>query len=247
MGRPAYIWVRETVDWSDREAVEAQYPPGFREKAERWNRTFEMPFHVFRGRVREIALLNHSRVSGAVCADWEEIPDGALVLPTDDDDWFAPGIVSELRAALDPSALGAYWNSSWLEVPMDLLHLAHLAKIRLLPWSGQFWTCTTNNYAMVKRGGTRWPLYRHVYASRWIDGGGGARMRRLNRSLSVQNRTIASRTSLGLWREGFEHRSLGVKHRAYRGLYGRATLEGIEWARPYVEMMGVLMADLKRR
>jgi len=243
---PAYIWVRDTVDWSDWDAVEAQLPTGFDAKVERWNRTFEMPFHLFRHRVREIAELNHSSVEGAVCAEWDEIPDGALVLPTDDDDWFAPGIVAELRAALDPAALGCWWQSSWLEVPTDIGHMLHLVKQKL-PWSRQFWTCTTNNYAMLKLEGTRWPLYRHVYASRWMDGGGARRMRRVDRTLSVQNRTLASRTSLGLWQENFAHRSLRAKHRAYRRLYRRADLAGVEWARPYVEMMGALMSELEPR
>ena len=81
-----------------------------------------VPFHVFRRRVREIAQLNHARVEGAVCADWEEIPNGALVLPVDDDDWFAPDAVRVLERGFDPGTTGYYWTSSWVERPINLRH-----------------------------------------------------------------------------------------------------------------------------
>ena len=77
-----YIWVRTSVDWDDEAAVLAQCPPYFRPKLELWNATFAMPFHVFRGRVREIARDNLAAVEGASrAAAWDEIPDGASGAP----------------------------------------------------------------------------------------------------------------------------------------------------------------------
>jgi hypothetical protein len=91
-GAVVAIWVRKPVPWDDEGAFRAQIPDAFRRKVDVWNGTFTMPYHVFRGEVRRIAELNQDAVRGAARLDWEEIPDGALVLPVDDDDWFAPDI-----------------------------------------------------------------------------------------------------------------------------------------------------------
>lgn len=64
MTEPVYIWVRATLDWEGEEAVRTEFRP----RVDPWNATFNIPFHVFRHRVREIARLSHSRVEGAVCA-----------------------------------------------------------------------------------------------------------------------------------------------------------------------------------
>jgi len=85
-----YIWIRKTLDWEDEAAFRAQLPPHLIEPVELWNDCFKLPFHLFRARLRQIASLNRSRVDGVACAPWDAIPDGALVVPVDDDDWFAP-------------------------------------------------------------------------------------------------------------------------------------------------------------
>ena len=78
-----------------------------------WNDTFNISYQRFRHRVEQIAQLNHSRVEGAVVSEWDEIPDGALVMPVDDDDWFVPGAAQALEAELDPEAIG------YLAQPLD--------------------------------------------------------------------------------------------------------------------------------
>ena len=72
--------MRATVDWEDERAFLAQASPDFRAKVEVWNDSFNIPFHVFRRRVREIGELSLGRVEGAVRARWGEIPDGGVVL-----------------------------------------------------------------------------------------------------------------------------------------------------------------------
>jgi hypothetical protein len=72
-----------------------------------WNQTFDLPYHVFRQRVRRIAELNLQRVENAVRARWDEIPDGALVAPVDDDDWFAPDSAQRWSASSAPARRAA--------------------------------------------------------------------------------------------------------------------------------------------
>jgi len=98
------IWVRTAIDWADEAALPARLEPAFPPKLELWNETFSIPYHRFRHEVCEIARLNLSRVAGATVRPWEEIPDGAIVLPVDDD-WFAPDIVERLTPRLDTAAI----------------------------------------------------------------------------------------------------------------------------------------------
>jgi hypothetical protein len=245
VANPVYIWVRATLDWEREEAVR----PTFRPRVDLWNATFNLSFHAFRHRVREIARLNHSRVEGTVCAGWEEIPGGALVLPVDDDDWFSPDTARVLERELDPRAVGYYWRSTWIEVPRTLGHRLYLIQRRLLPWTPPKWICTTNNYAMIKSEGAKALLEDHCEASRWvegqIEGPGRAAVKRIDRRLSVANRTLGSQTSLRYNDPSMSRSRLIRRFRRYRRLYDRATPPELDWCRPYLEMMAALMEELE--
>jgi hypothetical protein len=240
-----YLWVRRTLDWEDEAAFWAQIHERDRPGVEAWNATLNMPFHLFRHRVREIAALNQSRVQDVEHADWDAIPEGSLVLPVDDDDWFAPEIAAVLAARLDGEAIGCRWPSTWVEVPLDLGHRLHLLAHRRLGRPLKF-LCTTNNYALVKRADNRELLRNHVEASRWFEarlkepGGGG--VRGLDARLSVANRNLGSSTVLQrIDRPAELLRRLGP----YRRLYHREPRTELAWARPYVTMMAELMDDLE--
>ena len=127
------IWVRKPVEWEDEGRFLSQVPPDFRRRVELWNETFTIPFHVFRAEVRRIARLNHLAVRGAVCCVWEDIPPGAIVLPVDDDDWFAPDIGDVLAQHWDHAAPVFRWPPSFLEVPTDLRHELFTIRRRLFP------------------------------------------------------------------------------------------------------------------
>jgi hypothetical protein len=241
---PVYIWVRTTLDWADEEAVLAGVRPGFRPRIDLWNRTFNLPFHVFRHRVREIARLNHARVEGAVCADWDEIPRGALVLPVDDDDWFSPDAARVLDRARDPDAAGYVWEGRWLEVPMSLGHRVYLLRRRLLPWSAPKWICSTNTYALPKEEWATPLLGNHVDASRYFEGRAGS-LKRLPGGLSVANRTLASQTALRRDLPTLSRGALIAKFRRYKQIYDRPTPAELAWCRPYKEAMAELMAALE--
>lgn len=241
-----HICVRQTLDWGDEEAFRAQLEPTFRRRAEIWNQTFEMPFHLFRSEVKRIAQLNLSRVTGAVCADWDEVPEGGLVVPVDDDDWFSPDLGEVLERERDRRTIGYRWTTSFVEVAYDYKRRMHLIRRRVLGSPPKL-TCTTNNYAIVKGPGME-PLYMgHVQASEWFDARTPGDTKTIDRHLSLTNRTLGSKTSMRYKQSTLSRSELVRKHRRYRRLYGRAPAPELAWCRPYLEMMAELMDRLRVR
>jgi hypothetical protein len=240
-----YVWVRATVDWADAEAVRAQLPPRIATAVAAWDATFSMPWHLFRHRVREIAKENHARIANAVVARWEEIPDGALFLPVDDDDWFAPEIADVLEGAWEEGVSAIRWRPSFFELPFNRGHAFDVARRRLFRRWPTFYLCTTNNYALVKGPGVE-PLARsHEEASRWVATRPPGEVRWIERRLSAMNRTFASTTSL--WGTGEDRHAIARRYRRYRAVYHRPVYRGLAWARPYVAEMAALMDELSVR
>jgi hypothetical protein len=241
-----YIWVRATVNWADEEEFRAQLRADFEPQVELWNATFDMPYHLFRAEVARIARLTHSRVAGAVCAHWDRIPEGGLVLPVDDDDWFAPHVGVVLESERHPDAAVYYWTSTFLEVPIDVRHRLDLIRRRVLRMP-PVWTCATNSYALVKGPDTETLHEDHSYASRWVDGAGAARSKRLAGRLSAMNRTLASQTTLGFRRPRIGRAHLIRKFLEYKLLYRRPQPSELAWLQPYTEMMSALMKRVNLR
>jgi hypothetical protein len=242
-----YIWVRTTMNWEDERAFLAQARPEIRPRVAVWNETFSIPFHLFRHRVWQIARENLSRVEGAVCAGWEEIPDGALVVPVDDDDWFAPNVAEVLEGEYDPGATAYRWVSSFIEVPIHFPHRLGLIRRRIFPGTRPRYVCTTNNYAMVKSPETKDLLRSHPRASRWAEAQEAGVVKRIDQRLSVMNRTLASQTTLGVGRAMIRRSRLIWKFHRYKRLYRRLDLSHLPWSRPYVAMMRDLMDELRIR
>jgi hypothetical protein len=239
-----FIVVRRTADWQDEAAVRAQLPEGFGEIVDLWNATFDMPYHLFRHELKRIAELNWSRVAGAVRVPREEVPAGAIVVPTDDDDWFAPGLAGAIEAGAGRH-LGCRWPSRFIEVPLTLRHRLGRLRRRLFPGTRPKWFCTTNNYALVHGAVPPELLDRHVFASRWFLEHPDA-IRRIEEPLSVMNRTLASQTSLLPGGRKTSRAKLLRRYEKYKRLYA-APPEALPWCAPYVARMADLMGRLHRR
>jgi hypothetical protein len=168
------------------------------------------------------------------------------VLPVDDDDWFAPDAAAVLEREARPGALMYRWTGSFFELPINRMHRLSLIRRRLFPNTKLYFSCTTNNYAVVKRPGA-WKLAdSHMHASSWVD----RRPRQvgvIDRRLSAMNRTLASYTSMGLGRPTVTRAELVRKLEGYRALYRRPVPPGLEWCRPYLGEMAQLMDELEVR
>jgi hypothetical protein len=237
------------VNWADEEATLEQLTDSHREsKVPLWNDTFNISFRHFRYRIAQIAQLNHLRVEAARRASWDEIPDGALVIPVDDDDWFAPSAARVLERELDPRATGYLWDGQWIEVPIDLRHRLYLLRRRLIPATPPKWICATNNYALIKDHGAKELLNSHLGASRAftqrLTSADGS-VKRIDARLSVANRTLASQTMLGLEKSAISRSRLIRKFHRYQRLYERPVPAELDWCSPYLKMMCELMAELK--
>jgi hypothetical protein len=208
---------------------------------ELWNATFGLPFRRFRQELARIAEINRSRIAGASCVPRDEVPAGAIVVPTDDDDWFAPDLASALQAAIDNRYAGYYWPSRFIEVPVSLAHRLGLARRAIFPRTPPKWLCTTNNYAVAMSAVTAPLVDNHMRASDWFVAHPGA-VRRLDACLSVMNRTLASQTSLA---NIGSRASLVAKFRRYGRVYRRPLPTQLAWCEPYVAMMRALMDELR--
>jgi len=245
-----YLCVRQTLNWADEAEFWSQLPIQFKPTIQVWNRSFNIPYHLFRQRVREISHLNLSAVQNAVCMDWKlewnDVPDGELVLPVDDDDWFAADVGIVLEKAREDRRQLYRWHSSFLEVPIDLGHRLYLLKRRLFHTRPK-WICTTNNYALLKSRDSE-PLFRsHIKASEWFLSHPES-VKEVGSGLSIMNRTLASRTSLGLMRpeecKPIRQSTLLRKYWQYRALYKRPLPTELAWSLPYVRRMDDLMNEL---
>ncbi len=238
-----HLVVRRTTDWDNEAEVRAQIPERLRSVVALWNKTFDIPYHAFRSELKHIAQLNLARVVGAVSIPRDQIPAGAIVVPSDDDDWFAPNLATVLETQVEVLCSGYYWPSRFIEVPISLPHRLSLLRRQIFPQTQPKWRCTTNNYAIVMRPEMSTLIDNHIEASRWFVAHPRS-VKALNEPLSVMNRTLASITTL---RSNPSRRELVWKYERYKKLYDAGVPPDLSWAEPYVEMMNNLMAGLRLR
>jgi hypothetical protein len=240
-----HIAVRRTLNWSDLAEVEAGLVPAFRAKYDMWNATLTMPYHEFRQRLTAIAEESFRAVTGVTVSSWNDVPDEDIVVPVDDDDWFHPEMSAHLRRAFDPQATGYLWTRAALEY-RPLLARVRARLGRLVGRRPRF-TCATNNYALRLPQDQRETLRAHTTASEHFDAA-GSRIVRLAATLGIQNRSLASQTTLAWGHPAIERRSLVHLLARHRRLHAswRPTPD-VEWAGPYVRQMAKLMREVRER
>jgi hypothetical protein len=240
-----HICIRQTLDWHDEALVSDQIDSGFRRKFAAWNATFTMPYHVFRQRLSAITTLNFSRVEGAILSRIDDVPRGHLIVPTDDDDWFAPNLVSRLRQSHESDAAGYLWVRDVLGYSPPMVRLR--AAVGRLIGRPDKHLCKTNNYA-VRSEPELMPLaLNHLRASAYFD----LHPRDITRvpaTLAIQNRNLASQTSLAFGRPTISKRKLVALLDKHRALYAAwKPSPSLRWAEPYVALMNHLMDDIDVR
>lgn len=164
----------------------------------------------------------------------------------DDDDWFAPGLVQAIQAAVTPEVVGLHWWQSVLEVPINTGHRLRLLLRHLLPGLKPRWLCATNSYVIRKGCVDPHCFASHVAASRWFPQQPSDRIRVLPLRLSLHNRSLASITSLNYGRSSISRQQLRRRGRAYVRLYRRwrTIPHELAWSAPCVQRMETLMSQL---
>jgi hypothetical protein len=236
-----YIHLRQTLDWRDEAAVHAGLIDKFRPKVETWNATFNIPYHQFRQRLKEIAQLNLSRVDNARFAKLEAVPPQAIVVPVDDDDWFSPDLAARLAEKNDPAIRGYHWVRHILEPERHRRRFRGLLKEALT----RKVIFATNNYAIRNGPGVKALLLNHLNAS-YDFHARPAEFKYVPAALSIHNRSLASQTVLAYGRPALLRDELLESYERHRMLYARTRLcRSLRWAAPYVALMAELMDDLK--
>ncbi len=237
-----HICFRQTLDWHDEALVKARIIPRFRPKFETWNATFTMPYHEFRHRLKTIAQLNFTQVEGATCSNLDDVPAGHLIVPVDDDDWLAPDLAVRLQRAYEPGAAAYLWSRTVLESTSPVNRIRH-GLGRLLGRAEKH-VCKTNNYAIRSEPALVPLALNHVHASTFVEAHPGD-VKRIPATLSVQNRNLASQTTLAWGRPTIAARELASLLERHRRLYARWQPDSeSRWAEPYVRLMVKLMAEV---
>lgn len=143
-----YICIRLTAAWEDKAGYRSRLIAGLVPHIEARDATFSTPYHEFRAAIAEITMTGLRAVRAAVIAPYNDISEGAIVMPCDDDGWKAPHAAEALVASGCDCAVR---KQSVLQVPLDWMHALKVRAGNL--WRGFHrprWFCSTNNYPLRK-------------------------------------------------------------------------------------------------
>lgn len=233
------------MDWNNEKVFLAQLKEKFRPKVETWNNTFDMPYHIFRREIKHIAQLNLSRVENAGLADLDEVPQGEIIIPIDDDDWLSPQVANVLTEKIEPEKEGYYWHKDYINRPPTIpIKIFRFLLPKVAAKRGGQWPCSTNNYAFTNNYNLASSVFTHDGAKYYFDAY-GSKMKKIDQHLSIMNRTIASQTSMNPGKQNTSKRLLLKYYYLYTKMYERIQLPNHEWCNPYLSMMSDVMHELK--
>ena len=114
-----YICIRRTANWKDEAGYRSRLIASFVPHIDAWDATFRTSYREFRSAIADITMDSLRAVRGAVIAPYDEIPEGAIVMPCDDDDWTAPHAAEVLAEFFAGAHDRAVWTQTVLQVPLD--------------------------------------------------------------------------------------------------------------------------------
>jgi hypothetical protein len=256
---------RTSLDWTRMRPGAPELGRSWRQvetAAEWWNRELGLDYFEFRAGLAAIAWRSWGQIRGLNLVLGVDTPDLAwrlgryagdvLLVPSDDDDWFAPTVADELRAAYEPGVDIYFWDDAVYGIDFDAWEAASPeAVLRVLGKRGPGerldpkHRIRTNNYALSSRflrslpRPNRAPLLRdHVAVDEAMR---RARGKHIPTILSVTNKSLASITQLRRVKEPEELRALAeALPRGEPRLDDRVG----DWALPLVSSMDELYRRL---
>jgi hypothetical protein len=230
---------------------------------ERWDKVFQLSLFEYRHRVSQIAKTNWENIDGLhdiIYSDGTQSKTikiinqikkqkDSIIIPVDDDDWFAPNIIKELLPHTHRPII--HWNQAIYD-PYDPFKGSYQVR------NSRAYQFYTNNFAFnsfIYDFGTRYDKIEmslnHLYFDRNITDEKFAPLRcnwiTINKNLSIANRTMASLSKLN---KMLRHKSIKSKINRHAFLEDnldntQKLLQQVPWSVRYIELVEQLYLDLK--
>lgn len=213
-----------------------------------WNKEFGVSYLEFRAELKRISLCSLRAVRHAICVGesrrrlFVNLPQTAIIVPVDDDDWLAPGLFRRLRRVHTPDTLLCAWNPgrwTWRArnpsiMQKDSLMTANYAccGLRGSPVAAEF-----RHYAR-----TRPRVYNSVQPFELLQQQFPDRVVKAGDALSLVIKSPASTIELGMLPTDLKTLSYDNQDHRYQ-IFGRnnKACPGLSWANEYIEMYRELM------
>lgn len=213
-------YIRRTREWAENFVFSGKYSTVWKaaKVAKYWDSIFRMSYIDFRKRLRAIQQDNFKEVGfDGVINQYEYKGERAIMVPTDEDDWYLPAVVPKLKELGKPIV---YWN--YLNNDLGTISIQDSTVERL-----QF---ESNNHALIQP--HRECLADHVYANNKLKNNGSFY---LEGCWSMRNRSLASLTVVHPICEGSKKELLDLYEKCCKPV----TIEGDmpEYFMKYVDKM----------
>jgi len=146
-----YLWVRATANWEDERAFSRAARSGVQAEGRGVERHIRHALPSLSSRdPSHRADQTWRGVESAAVLPWDEIPDGALSRPSMTTIGSRRTLLLVLERANDAQAIGYFWTSSFVEVPINLGHRLGLLRRALFPRTPPRWILHDQQLLRVK-------------------------------------------------------------------------------------------------